>query len=51
MQIYVRLANFHYQTSLSKCELVSFNVNEFPKQQRWKEHPYENCIKVAEGWE
>ena len=40
------------QPSLSlKMQIANFIVDEFPKQQRWKEYPRGNNMKVSEVWE
>ena len=30
---------------------LNFNMNQFPKQQSWKEHPRENNTNATKFWE
>ena len=47
MHVDNRVANFITKPT----QIVNFIRNKFPKQQRWKEYPRENHMKVQEAWE
>ena len=52
-RMYDVIAQAHFTTKpqFKNANIANFIVDEFPKQQRWKEYPRGNNMKVPEVWE